>query len=225
MEDIAIVEEFLLSADRGNWSDTEERYKKPDLHYDEGYGGGDGYGKSFGNGEGYAFGYGKGELLGIKEFGRERVWIIDGVPTLIDRVHGNFACGRILNGDFTTTPCYIAKRGNILSHGSTLKEAIMQAESKPISELSFKERLKQFLEEFPTLDSSATCREFCRWHNILTGSCQMGAESYVKDNGLNMEGEYTVRFFLNTATHIVWGGDKIREVLKTYEAENGNTVI
>lgn len=216
MENIKVIEAFLFSADSGSWNDPEDVYK-PNFGYRDGYGGGSGYGKSFGNGDGYAFGGGKVDLIGIKEFGKERVWLIDGVPTLIDIVHGNYACGRVLNADFTTTPCYIARVGRVLSHGKTIKEAIIQAENKPISEFSLKERINRFHAEFPTLDTVATCRDFCRWHHILTGSCQMGTENYVKDHGLNMDGEFTVGFFLNTAIHVVYGGGKIRAVLKSYE--------
>ena len=218
MEDVKVIEAFLHSADSGSRNDHMDRYLTPKMCDGDGYGGGDGCGKSFGNGDGYAFG--EGDLIGVKEFGKERVWNVDGVPTIIDLVHGNYACGLVLNGDLTTTPCYIAKVGNILSHGRTLKEAIRHAENKPISELSFKERIKQFRAEFPTLDTLATCREFCRWHRILTGSCQMGTDKFVKDHGLDMDGEYTVRVFINMAIHIVYGGNMIREVLKTYETKN-----
>ena len=58
-----------------------------------GSGDGSGSGSGSGSGDGYGDGYGDG----IKEINGQRVYMIDGVPTLIDRVRGDYAKGSILS--------------------------------------------------------------------------------------------------------------------------------
>lgn len=102
-----------------------------------GFGFGDGAGVGAGNSYGYGYdgagdcaGDGSGDGSGIPEFNGRKVYQIDGVATLIDSVSGNFAKGKILNSDFTLTPCYISKVEGCFAHGETLAKAEKTAEKK-----------------------------------------------------------------------------------------------
>jgi hypothetical protein len=82
--------------------------------------------------------------------------------------------------------------------------------------LPLEERLRKFKDAFPRLDTEASCREFYDWHHILTGSCTMGRDEFVKAHGLDMDKRYTVGYFLDI-TESAYGGDAIRELRKLYE--------
>ena len=189
--------------------------------YGDGDGSGDGYGYGYGDGDGYGYGdgdgdgYGDGDGSGVKTINGETVWQVDRVPTLIDRVRGYYAQGRILNKDLTLTPCYIARVENSFAHGATLREAVADATEKAMDELPEEERIEHFCAEFPTLETKATCATFFAWHHVLTGSCKMGRESFVKDHDLDMDKEYTVAFFLDI-TADAYGGETINKLRKSY---------
>ena len=103
--------------------------------FGDGSGSGAGYGSNFGDGDGSGYGYGDG----IVEYNHQKVYKIDGVSTIIDSVHGNYANGKILRDDLTVRECFIAKCGNFFAHGETIKQALSDAsekynENKPLSE-------------------------------------------------------------------------------------------
>ena len=196
MEDVKVIEAFLRPQNNGSGS---------------GYG--YGYGSGYGDGSGYGYGYGDG--YGLKTFAGERVWYVDGVPTLIDHIRGDYALGRIINKDLTTPPCYIARVDNSFAHGATLKEAVSDAESKAMEELPTEEWIARFRAVFPSLDATARCSEFHRWHHVLTGSCKMGRDTFVREHSLDMEKEYTVRFFLDI-TKGSYGDDIIQKLIESY---------
>ena len=51
-----------------------------------------------------------------------------------------------------------------------------------------------------------------RWHNILTGSCEMGRKQFCKDRGINVEVDsFTVEEFIRL-TCTSYGSDVIREL-------------
>ena len=174
-----------------------------------------------GSGYGYGSGYGdgSGSGYGFKEFNGERVWYVDGVPTLIDHVRGDHAVGRIvMSDDLTTEPCYIARVENSFAHGATLRDAVADAESKAMEDLPMEERISRFMEAFPSLDATARCSEFHRWHHTLTGSCRMGRDAFVREHSLDMEKEYTVRYFLDI-TKQSYGGRVMVQLLDAYGAD------
>ena len=53
-------------------------------------------------------GDGSGDGDGIKTFNGDKVYIIDGIPTIIKHVHGNVAKEYILNDDLTLTETFVA---------------------------------------------------------------------------------------------------------------------
>ena len=179
----------------------------------DGYGYGDGYGDGcdYGCGDDYVCGddYGCGD---IKALSGNIVDYIDSVPTIITQVRGNIACGYIVKKDLTLEPCYIAKAGNYFAHGSTLKEAVADAEEKEMEDIPIEERIKKFVETFGPLDSEHTGKEFYDWHHILTGSCRMGRDKFCEENGINLTKKYSVRYFLNI-TKNSYGGDIIKQII------------
>ena len=182
--------------------------------YGNGSGYGDGDGSGYGDGDGDGSGYGYGD--GLKEYNHQKVYIVDNIPTLIDSVHGNYAIGKILNSDFTTTPCYIAKVGNFFAHGKTLKDALADAQKKYEDNKPIEERIADFKKQYPSLDSIAEHSDLYRWHNILTGSCTFGRDTFAKEHGLDKDnGTMTIREFIYLTCN-AYGGDIIRHLEKSY---------
>ena len=171
-----------------------------------GYGYGDGSG--YGSGDGYGYDY--------KSFGGSPVHYIDGVPTVITKVHGNLAKGFIIHSDLTTQECFIAKGEDKFAHGETFAEAQKALQDKIFDDMDTEEKIDIFLKEFkPGVKYPA--KSFYEWHHKLTGSCEFGRNAFVKNHGIDLEnGMYTVEEFIEY-TKNDYGGDiivKIEELLK-----------
>ena len=190
----------------------------------DGYGDGSGYGDGDGSGYGYGSGYGDGSGDGdgsgyghrnVKDFcGKDLHWI-DGVPTIIDRVHGNIAQGRILRKNMTTKKCYIARNDRCFAHGDTVREAMEALISKEFDGMPEEERIAAFRREFPEADKPYPNKSLFEWHNRLTGSCLAGRRAFVQDRGLSMDGKTTVREFIRM-TEDAYGGSTVRKLKKEY---------
>ena len=72
----------------------------------------------------------------IKSLNGNIVDYVDSIPTIITQVYGNFAYGYIVKKDLTLSPCFIARVGNSLAHGDTLKKAVAEARDKEIKNIS-----------------------------------------------------------------------------------------
>ena len=207
----------------------------PGSGYRTGSGGGDvydygnGFGDSNGSGDGSGFSEGSGSedgsgeggdvsVMNIKTFNGHIIDYIDGVPTIITHIHNNVASGFIIGFDMTLIPCYVAKAGNYFAHGKTLKDAVKDAEAKEMGEMPIEERIEKFIEVFGSLDSEHTGKEFYDWHHILTGSCRMGRDKFCKENGIDLEKKYSVRYFLNI-TKNSYGGDIIKRIINELTEE------
>ena len=151
--------------------------------------------------------------MNIKTFNGHIVDYIDGVPTIITHIHNNVASGFIIGFDMTLIPCYVAKAGNYFAHGKTLKDAVKDAEAKEMGEMPIEERIEKFIEVFGSLDSEHTGKEFYYWHHTLTGSCRMGRDKFCKDNNIDLEKKYSVRYFLQITAN-VYGGDIIKQIIE-----------
>lgn len=96
--------------------------------WNDGSGYGWGLGSGLGSGSGCGWGYGSvcgfDDGSSIKSFCGSRVYMIDDIPTIIDRVAGEIAKGRILRNDMTTTPCFVVKGGGYFAHSDTLRGAM-----------------------------------------------------------------------------------------------------
>ena len=176
-----------------------------------GYGYGYGYGSGSGDGSGSGYGYGYGYGSKIKSIDDQKVFDIDGVPTIVSQVAGQYAKGFILNGDLTRTPCYIAKCGNFFAHGETLKDAFRDAREKYEENAPLEERIARFNALFPDNDKPVSGRELFSWHHILTGSCLMGREQFCRERGLDIDAEYTVAEFIRLTEH-AYGSDAIKKL-------------
>lgn len=95
-----------------------------------GYGGGTGRGDGNLDGSGSGSGVGRSDSADIKFFCGSPVCYIDGIPTIITAVFGNYAKGYILGKFLTLNPCYIAKQGSYFAHGETLSKAVFEVTLK-----------------------------------------------------------------------------------------------
>ena len=186
-----------------------ERMEKVDkikafLQVDE-FPSGSGYG--YGSGDGYGYGDGRE----IQSINGQPVYIIDGFQTLIDTVFGNFAKGKILHNDLTTTQCYIAKCGNYFAHGESLKKALADAREKYEEKAPLKERIKRFNESFPDNDTLISGEALFEWHHILTGSCLFGRQQFCNERGLSLKDRYTVNEFISI-TENAYGSSIIKQL-------------
>ena len=183
--------------------------------YGDGYGSGDGYG----DGYGYGYGYGDGYGYGLKEFNGQTVYLVDGVETLIDHVHGSFAKGRIIKSDLTTEVCFIAKQDGRFAHGETLKEARAAVLAKMFDDMPEEDRISAFMEAYPDPKQAVDNLELFDWHHRLTGSCEMGRKAFVADRGLTLDGETTVAEFISL-TENAYGGETIRKLKEAYKLDD-----
>lgn len=182
-----------------------------------GSGGGDviycgcGYGYSYGLGNNDGTGKGKGSNCDIGTINGMTVACIDGIYTAIKSVVGNMAKGFIVNDDLTLESCYVAKGNNLFAHGETAEEALSALQEKIFENMNSKEAIDEFLKEFD-LDKKYPAKDFYRWHHILTGSCKMGRDEFIKSHGIDLEnGLYTVKEFIEL-TKNSYGGEVIRQL-------------
>lgn len=211
--------------------------------YGSGYGsgGGDGYSNGSGNGFGNGYGYGCGDGgcygdgyycgvggcggsysgKGVNELNGENVHLVDGIQTIIKSVHGNIAQGFILKSDLTLQPCYIVKENNKFAHGDTLHDAFTSLQEKLYDESTEEERIEAFVKKFPNYDTPYPNRDLFDYHNVLTGSCRMGRESFCKDKGINLDDSTTVRDFVSL-TKDSYGSETIRMLPQAYGVNEQN---
>ena len=185
--------------------------------YGSGYGSGDGsgYGSGDGSGDGDGSGYGSGSGsgYGVKTFTGKTVHVVDGVQTILDRVHGNVAKGYILQSDLSLTPCYVVKHDNLFAHGETLAEANESLMEKIFDTIDIDEKISMFLSEFKD-GIKYPARKFYDWHHKLTGSCKAGRDAFIRDRGIDVENaEYTAGEFI-ALTEDAYGSDVIRRIKK-----------
>jgi hypothetical protein len=160
-------------------------------------------------GSGSGSGFGDGD--GLKSINKQKVYIIDSTQTIIDSLHSNIAKGKIVNNDLTFTKCYVAKSENLFAHGKTLKEAVEQLRNKIFANLDVEERIEEFHNQFKK-DKKYPGKLFYEWHNLLTGSCKMGRDTFVKDHNIDLENDkYTVEEFIKL-TQKYYGGDIINRL-------------
>ena len=187
----------------------------------DGSGYGSGYGSGSGSGSGSGYGSGDGDGDGVKEYNGRRVYFIDGLPTVIYRVHvedaaNGYVVGRIVKCDLTAEPTYVVKREYKFAHGRTLAEAVEAVNAKIMAARSTEERIEAFVEAYPLIDTFVKGAELFRWHNILTGSCEQGRKAFCESKGLDLNHEYTIAQFI-TMTIDAYGGNVIKQLKERYE--------
>ena len=182
------------------------------LGYGDGSGVSSGVGSDDGSGIGNRFGYSDGVL----SINNQKVYLVDGIQTIITKIRNNIAKGFILKDDLTLKPCYVVKSNNMFAHGKDLKEAMKSLQEKIFEDLSEEERIDMFLNEFEK-DKKYKGHVFFDWHNKLTGSCLMGRELFVEENELDLEKEYTVDEFIEL-TKNAYGSKIIKDLEKRWNS-------
>lgn len=180
------------------------------LGYGEGSADGYGYNTCSGNGSGFSF--------GVTEINGLKVYIIDDSPTIITSVRANVAQGFLLKSDLQTIPCYIVKEKNTFAHGSTLRSAFNCLQEKLYDDSTEEERIEAFKKKFPEYDVKYSNRDLFTYHHVLTGSCKMGRETFVANRGLSLDGETSIREFVEL-TKDSYGGEIIKRLPMIYGME------
>ena len=176
-----------------------------------GYGSGSGSGDGSGSGYGYGSGYGDG----ITMVNGNKVYIIDGIATIIYSIHNKIANGAILRKDLTFAKCYIAKVGDFFAHGDSAKDAVTEATNKYRSNLPEGERLQMFVDAHANYNDTYKASDLFVWHNTLTGSCRFGRESFCREREINIDtDQFTIAEFIEL-TKDSYGGNIIIK-LKDY---------
>lgn len=188
--------------------------------YGYGFGDGIGYGSGSGSSEGFGYGSGSGSGSGIKSINGETIYIIDSVPTLLDRVKGNVAKGRILKDDLTFEKCYVAKQDGYFAHGKTLREAMSALTDKLLEGMPEEERIAEFIKAHKWGEKYSAV-DFYDWHHKLTGSCDMGRREFAASHGFKVTEDelLTVEEFIKL-TENSYGSGVIRKLQKAYHAGN-----
>ena len=193
-----------------------------------GYGGGYSSGRSHGTtyNESYSFkpsvvnGYGIGHScgFGLKSINGNTIHIIDNMPTIITSIHNNVAKGFIVLTYLELIPCYIVKDGNKFAHGDTLHSAFNSLQEKLYDDKTEEERIKAFKKKFPKYDVKYSNKDLFTYHHVLTGSCIMGRETFITDKGLSLDGETSIREFVEL-TKDSYGGEIIKKLPIVYGME------
>ncbi len=90
---------------------------------------------------------------------------------------------------------------------------------KLFEDMPEEERIAEFVQAFPSLDTACGNAELFEWHHRLTGSCLQGREQFCRDHGLShTEGKTTVREFIRL-TQDAYGGGTIHRLKETYLEE------
>nr|DAH67132.1 MAG TPA: hypothetical protein [Caudoviricetes sp.] len=180
-------------------------------------GGGSGFGIGYGRGFGGGGGYGGDGFGGsISEVEGERIYQIDGVPTILRHIRGSVAKGAILKADLTRELCYIVKQDGCYAHGKTLGEAMEALREKLFEDMPEEERIVAFVAEHEW-GRRYSGRDLYDWHHRLTGSCDMGRKAFAADHGIDVDAvELTVEEFIRL-TRDAYGGDVIRRLEEAYK--------
>ena len=185
--------------------------------YGSGSGYGSGYGAGYGEGDGSGYGEGDGDIVA---FAGKAVYPVDDVLTIIHSIHGNVASGEILNTDLTTSKCYIVKGGGFFAHGRTIPEAQAALEEKIMENMSVEEKIEKFLALFkPGVKYPAM--DFYNWHHTLTGSCEMGRQSFARDHEIDIEHDMMTPEEFIDLTKNAYGGSIIRQLKEAMDNAEG----
>ncbi len=188
--------------------------------YGNGYGFGDSDGSGYGSGYGDGDGDGDGSGYGLLSIYGRKVYYIDGMATLVDSVHGQYAMGHLVNSDLTLTPCYIARNGDYFAHGDTLQAAVRDAEAKALKNEPVEQRIERFRASYPDADMVISNTELYKWHNILTGSCEAGRQAFAREHCIDVEtGSMTVREFIDLTLN-AYGGQVIKQLMAAYNIKS-----
>ena len=181
----------------------------------DGYGYGSGCGSGYGRGCGDGDGYGRGCGRGLKMFNDMQIFIVDGIQTIITNIKGNLAKGLILQSDLTLTPCFVVKNNKYFAHGETVEAARNALQSKIFENMDTDEAIDKFIDTFKP-DTKYAAKGFYEWHHYLTGSCEMGRKSFMKDHGIGFDDLMTVEEFIGVCKDS-FGSEIINQLKERWE--------
>ena len=96
-----------------------------------------------------------------------------------------------------------------------MRKAVEDLENKIFEDMDTDEAIDMFLKEFSDLDKKYSAKQFYIWHNRLTGSCEMGRNTFVRNGGYDLENDtFTVQEFIDI-TKNDFGGEVIRQLETT----------
>ena len=179
--------------------------------YGYGYGYGDGSGDGDGDGDGSGYGYGDG----IEEFDGHKLHDVDGVPTAITAVKGNYAQGFTIKNNSIKVPCYIARVDNSFAHGETLRQALEDATAKALQAKPLEERIADTVKAHQDPNEIIPNTELFKLHNVLTGSCEFGRKHFCEQHGISLDDAMTMCRFMELTAN-AYGGEAIRQLAKAY---------
>jgi hypothetical protein len=178
-----------------------------------GYGDGGGNGRGYGYGDGYGDGRGYGSGSDIKTINGIYTTMIDTILTAITNIRGNIVKGFIVNDDLTLEPCYVVKQDNLFSHGKTIKSAMAGLRDKLFEDMSEEDRIEMFWKEH-NLEAKYPASDFYEWHYRLTGSCELGRQSFCKNHNIDInKDKFTVKQFVELCRND-YGSEVIRKLLR-----------
>lgn len=171
--------------------------------------------KNSGSGLGSGLGSGYGYGYGLLKYNKDKIYLIDGISTIIKKIKGNIAKGFIVNNDLTLESTYIAKGSNQFAHGKTIKETVQSLQYKIFENMNIEERVLEFKKQFNKVDKYKGTI-FFEWHYYLTGSCFQGRTNFVKNKGLDLDKKYTALEFLKIVKN-AYGWENLKGLVKYYE--------
>jgi len=175
--------------------------------------GGYGDGSGYSDGSGYGSGYSDGRGSDIKTINGIYTTMIDTILTAITNIRGNIVKGFIVNDDLTLEPCYVVKQDNLFSHGKTIKSAMAGLRDKLFEDMSEEERIDMFWKEH-NLEAKYPASDFYEWHYRLTGSCELGRQSFCKNHNIDInKDKFTVKQFVELCRND-YGSEVIRKLLR-----------
>lgn len=185
--------------------------------YADGSGSGD-YGSGYGYADGSGSGLGSRNYIRILRYGNQKVYDIDGMPTIVSCIKGNYAKGSTINlYKFNSNECFIARSedGTLFSHGDTIRRAYDDLQEKISQSLSEEERIEQFCKSFEK-GKKYKCEYFYRWHHLLTGSCDFGRKQFLKEHNIDLDDEFTVDEFIEKTIHD-YGSEVIQKLKEKWK--------
>jgi hypothetical protein len=194
------------------------------ISVNNGSGFGSGSGSGSGSGFGFGSGFGSGSGDGLLQLNKHKVYLIDGIQTLIYSVKTNnrffgqrelsVAKGAIINKDLSLTDCFIVKCENCFAHADTISKAVTEATNKALLNKPIEERISDFKERFKN-GEKYPAEDFFGWHTILTGSCDFGKKSFIENNNIDMKKSYTVSEFVDIVKG-QYGWDIISKIRESF---------
>lgn len=111
----------------------------------------------------------------------------------------------------------MVKGQGFLAHGETFEKARTALLRKIVNALSIEERMDEFCKTYNGVDKYPA-KEFYKWHNLLTGSCEMGRNEFVRKHNISLDAEYTVLEFVKLCEND-YGGAIIKRLKERYKNE------